>query len=83
MDGSALAPIIIPIVAVISLAVWLIMVYYADSHPEWGGRNQASGKGNPGAAAPADRPRPDASLTAPTVPDPVGADRAHQYEKAA
>jgi hypothetical protein len=35
MTGSSLAPVIIPIVVSISLAAWLIMVYYAASHPEW------------------------------------------------
>jgi hypothetical protein len=33
MTGSSIDFIVIPIVAVICLAVWLIMVYYADSHP--------------------------------------------------
>lgn len=33
MDGSAADFIVIPIVAVISLAAWLVMVYWADSHP--------------------------------------------------
>jgi len=35
MTGSTIDIIVIPIVATISLAVWLIMVYYSDSHPEW------------------------------------------------
>ena len=35
MTGSTLSLIVIPIVAVICLAVMLIMVYYADSHPQW------------------------------------------------
>jgi hypothetical protein len=30
MTGSALAPFIIPIVAVITLVAWLAMVYFAD-----------------------------------------------------
>ena len=33
MDGSSVDFIVIPIVAVISLAAWLVMVYWADSHP--------------------------------------------------
>jgi len=33
MDGSTVDFIAIPIVAVISLAAWLITVYWADSHP--------------------------------------------------
>jgi hypothetical protein len=39
MTGSPLAPIIIPIVVTTALAIWLIMVYYAGSHPRW--RSQA------------------------------------------
>jgi len=35
MTGSSLAPIIIPIVAMIALSGWLAMVYYANAHPEW------------------------------------------------
>ena len=33
MTGSALAPVVIPIVAFLALAAWLGMVYYADAHP--------------------------------------------------
>jgi hypothetical protein len=33
MDGSGLSLILIPIVVSISLAAWLILVYYADAHP--------------------------------------------------
>ena len=33
MTGSALAPVIIPIVAFGCLAVWIAMVFYADAHP--------------------------------------------------
>jgi hypothetical protein len=33
MTGSSLAPVIIPIVVMIGLAIWLIMVFRADSHP--------------------------------------------------
>jgi uncharacterized membrane protein len=35
MTGSSIDFIVIPIAAVISLAAWLIMVYYADRHPQW------------------------------------------------
>ena len=35
MDGSSLSLIIIPVVVVISLAAWLIVVFYAVAHPEW------------------------------------------------
>jgi hypothetical protein len=33
MDGSSVDFIVIPIVAVISLAAWLVMVYWADRDP--------------------------------------------------
>ena len=33
LTGSSLAPVIIPIVAVTGLAIWLMMVFRADSHP--------------------------------------------------
>jgi hypothetical protein len=35
MDGSSIDLIIIPVVAVISLAAWLLAVAYAATHPEW------------------------------------------------
>ena len=35
MDGSSIDLIIIPVVVVISLAAWLIVVFYAVAHPEW------------------------------------------------
>jgi hypothetical protein len=37
MTGTGIDLIVIPIVASLSLAAWLIMVYYADSHPQWRG----------------------------------------------
>ena len=58
MTGSALAPIVIPIVVTISLAIWLIMVYHAAGHPQWGSR-PARGHAGPEPAAPADRRQPD------------------------
>jgi hypothetical protein len=35
MDGSSTAVIVIPIVTTISLALWLIIVFYAAAHPRW------------------------------------------------
>ncbi len=35
MTGSSLAPIIIPIVVMASLAAWLILVFHAANHPQW------------------------------------------------
>jgi hypothetical protein len=39
MDGSGLSLILIPIVVSISLGAWLILVYYADAHPQRLGRH--------------------------------------------
>ena len=41
MSGSTAAPFVIAIVAMICLATLLIIVYYADSHPEWKRPGQA------------------------------------------
>jgi hypothetical protein len=38
MTGSALAPVIIPIVAFVALFVWIGMVFYANAHPSVHGR---------------------------------------------
>jgi hypothetical protein len=35
MTGSFLVPIVTPIVAVIALACWLGMIFWADAHPGW------------------------------------------------
>jgi hypothetical protein len=69
MTGSTLAAVVIPIVVVIVLAVWLAMVFYADSHPRWRTSGTTSGRGSPGlpegARKPPEvevpRPRPDDS----------------------
>jgi len=53
MTGTDLSAIVTPIVAMISLAVWLAMVFYADAHP--GVRRQAPAQpGGQAAQAPAD-----------------------------
>ena len=44
MTGSSLAPIVIPIVAMVSLAAWLAVIFYADRHPLWGDRTKAAAK---------------------------------------
>jgi hypothetical protein len=41
MTGSSLAPIVIPIVVMFSLAAWIVMVFYAASHPQWRDRSTA------------------------------------------
>ena len=51
MTGSALAPVVIPIVAFVFLFLWIGMVFYANAHPSVHGRaGQArSGELEPGA----------------------------------
>jgi hypothetical protein len=41
MTGSSWVPIVIPIVAIITLGGWLAAVYRADSHPGWKGQPSA------------------------------------------
>jgi hypothetical protein len=66
MDGSALAVIVIPIVTVISLAVWLITVLYAASHPDWA---RAPGRRRHGRTASADERADDARAVTPGGPE--------------
>jgi hypothetical protein len=42
MTGSNLAAIVIPIVVMFSLAVWIVMVFHADSYPVWRDRTAAA-----------------------------------------
>lgn len=42
MTGSTLAAIVIPIVAMFALAVWIVVVFHADSHPLWENRTTAA-----------------------------------------
>jgi hypothetical protein len=55
MPGSTLALMVIPIAVTIALAVWLIMVYYADTHPYWRGQRPAPERRVTGVASPDDR----------------------------
>ncbi len=66
MDGSSLSLILIPVVVVISLAVWLVLVAYAASHPTW-----KHGPASPQGAR--TTPPPDASipLSRTEIPRPV------------
>jgi hypothetical protein len=43
MTGSALAPVVIPIVALVFLFLWIAMVYYASAHPSVHGRASRTG----------------------------------------
>jgi hypothetical protein len=76
MTGSGLSLIAIPIVAMISLAVWLIMVYYANSHPLWKADHSTPEPENAEPAALAGPRRPDGQLQGDAVriagnrPDP-------------
>lgn len=54
MTGSSLAPVIIPIVVVLGLAIWLIMVFRADSHPGYRHHAPAAPRQVPGQAMRAD-----------------------------
>jgi hypothetical protein len=74
MTGSSLAPIVVPIVAVITLAWWLIMVFYADSHPQHGhgtsNREITGGKpaGDPRQQVPRQGAAPDELTDTPSKP---------------
>ena len=35
MTGSSLVPVIVPMVAVLAMAAWLGLVFYAAAHPRW------------------------------------------------
>ena len=41
MTGSSLAPIVIPIVVMFSLAGWIVVVFHAASHPQRRDRSPA------------------------------------------
>jgi hypothetical protein len=53
MTGSSLVPVIVPIVAVLAMAVWLGLVFYAAAHPRWKRYDVL-----PGSATGADTDRP-------------------------
>ncbi len=62
MTGSSLVPVIVPIVAVLGMAVWLGLVFYAAAHPRWkrydvlAGSASDAASGTPGVPAlPAER----------------------------
>jgi hypothetical protein len=43
MTGSFLVPIVVPIVAVVALAIWIGLVFWADAHPGWKAHGVAPG----------------------------------------
>jgi hypothetical protein len=54
MDGSSVDFIVIPIVAIISLAAWLVPIYRADSHPRKSPRTATVTDGQDAVAGSAD-----------------------------
>jgi hypothetical protein len=69
MTGSTLAVIIIPIVAFLTLGLWLTMVFYADAHPMH--RSASPARVRPGSAAGSEQHEPDSQRT----PGPGQTDR--------
>ena len=66
MTGSNLAAIVIPIVVMLSLTVWIVMVFRADSHPRWRQRAVLAPD-----TAPAAQSRPEPARS-PRGPHPAG-----------
>jgi hypothetical protein len=56
MTGSSLVPVIVPIVAVLAMAVWLGLVFYAAAHPRWKRYDVLPGTATGGAAGTPDVP---------------------------
>jgi hypothetical protein len=50
MTGSTEAQIVIPIVAFVLLAIWVCLVFWADSHPRWGNSEVPGGQTGPRSA---------------------------------
>ena len=73
MTGSFLVPIVTPIVALIALACWLGMVYWADAHPGWKAPRAARGPEITSETFPA----------APASGDRLPGEASPQHEKAA
>jgi hypothetical protein len=59
VTGSSYVALVVPIMAFTAMAFWLGLVFYADSHPRYGGRQSSK---RPSPASPrhaASRPRAD------------------------
>lgn len=54
MTGSFWVPIVVPIVAMITLATWFAAVFYADAHPRWKAHGTAPAAGVTGTTVRAD-----------------------------
>lgn len=68
MTGSTLAVVIIPIVAFLTLALWLTMVFYADAHPMH--RASSPARVRPDAAARDEQPGPEPERSPEHAPEP-------------
>jgi hypothetical protein len=72
MDGSNYDFIVIPIVALICLASWLAIIYWADGHPKTGPRPATVSRGQDAIAGQVNVPRqataPPETALAETVP---------------
>ena len=56
MTGSSVVPVIVPIVAVLAMAVWLGLVFYAAAHPRWKRYDVLPGSATGGTPGVLDRP---------------------------
>ena len=65
VTGSTLNLILISVVVVTVLAVWIVLVFYADTHPAWRRREASARHGTAGQAArpPAGQPRPATAMS--------------------
>jgi hypothetical protein len=69
MSGSTEAVIVIPIVAFLLLFGWILMVFWADSHPRWG-NSEVPGQPSSRAASLQDEGRiPSPRVESPGAPD--------------
>jgi hypothetical protein len=76
MTGSTLAVVIIPIVAFLTLGLWLTMVFYANAHPMH--RSASAARVRPAPAADSEQPGPEAERQPEHAPEP-----GHEGRKAA
>ena len=79
MDGSTLAVIVIPIVVSLSLAAWLVIVFYAVAHPLWVPRRAHGTRhatrvsaASPAGSAAASRTTPASPRRSPRTPAAAG-----------
>ena len=68
MTGPVEAAVVIPIVAAILLVIWLTLVFHADSHPYWKGRQPPQQAMSPDIPRPRAEPQAPPARVAPAVP---------------